>query len=192
MGLFDFLKKKNDSEIKPIEFYEILNREVKPLENIMVGFSSSLPSIKKVDDRIDVLKALIESYYDLRSKCISLGPDYQSYFSRMWEHCHNSRNKDFCFIEKYEEELENLSANRDLLFSEQSLHEEKSKNLEQEVVKILAKNPVILQTDIYKKFDPVVQKDIQSILYFMAKEGKIKRKKAGNSYLIYSNGGIQK
>lgn len=113
MGLFDFLKKKNDSEIKPIEFYEILNREVKPLENIMVGYSSSLPSMKKVDDRIDVLKSLIESYYDLRSKCISLGPDYQSYFSRMWEHCHNSRNKDFCFIEKYEEELKILSANRE-------------------------------------------------------------------------------
>ena len=192
MGLLDFLKKKNDSEIKPIKFYEILNREVKPLENIMVGFSSSLPRIKKVDDRIDVLKALVESYYDLRSKCISLGPDYQSYFSRMWEHCHNSRNKDFCFIEKYEEELENLSANRDLLFSEQSLHEEKSKNLELEVVKILDQNPVILQTDIYKKFDPVVQKDIQSILYFMAKEGRIKREKAGNSYLICNNRGIQK
>lgn len=119
--------RKEDYDIKPVEYYEILNREVKPLEEVMVGFSSALPTIKKVDDRIEVLKSLIYSYYDLRSKCMSLGPDYQEYFSTMWEHLHNSKNKDFCFVEKYEEELEQLTGNRDVLFAEQTLTKKRRK-----------------------------------------------------------------
>lgn len=191
MGLFDFLKKKNreikdeDGNImKPYEYYEILEREVKPLENILVGFSSSLPGIKKVDDRIKVLKSLIESYYELRSKCVSLGKDYEEYFSKMWEHCHNSKNPDFCFVERYEEELNELGKNRNVLFAEQSLHEHEALGLQDKVLQILHDSGEITQTDIYKKFDPVVQSDIQSILYFLGKDGVIERKKYKSTYLV--------
>lgn len=49
---------------------------------------------------------------------------------------------------------------------------------------VLVENKEILQTDIYKMFDPVVQKDIQSILYFMAKDGIIEREKVKSTYMI--------
>lgn len=191
MGLFNFLKKKNGqikdgngNIIKPYEYYETLEREIRPLENILVGFSSALPGIKKVDDRIEVLNSLIESYYELRSKCVALGTDYEEYFSKMWENCHNSKNQDFCFVECYEAELNELVQNRDVLFAKQSLHEHETVGLRDKVLQILHDCGEITQTDIYKKFDPVVQNDIQSILYCLAKDGIIERKKYKSTYLV--------
>ncbi len=178
------MKDEFDNDIKPLEYYETLNKEVKPLEDIMVGFSTSLPGIKCVDDKIAVLKSLIYSYYDLRSKCVSLGKDYEEYFSRMWEHCHNSKNPDFCFIERYESELKELEKTRDILFAEEELHAKESVQLKARVMSLIKEHDEILQIDIYKEFDPVVQKDIQSILYFFAQDGIIERKKIKNTYLI--------
>lgn len=189
MILFDFFKKTSrKTELKNLKYYEILNKEIRPLEDVMVGFSSSLSEIHKVDEKIEVLKALIQSYYDLRSKCVSLGKDYQDYFSKMWEHCHNSKNPDFCFIDRFEQELYQLESNRNMLFAEQELYQEKSKDLKRKVIEILAKHKEIVQTDIYKKFDPIVQKDIQNILYFLAKEGVIEREKYKKTYKIKFKG----
>lgn len=177
-------KQEQPDKIYPMVYYEILKKEVKPLEDVLVGFSSSLPSIKGTDNRIEVLKSLISSYYDLKSKCVSLGPDYQEYFSKMWGHCHNSKNSDFSFVDKYQEELEYLQAHRDELAAKDILYASAVDGLEEKVLAILKENPVILQTDIYKHFDPVVQNDIQSILYFWAKDGIVTRTKSGRTYQI--------
>lgn len=186
VGIFDFLKnrKPTSDEPKSTEYYETISREIGPLEDVMVGFSSALPGIKNVDDRIEVLKSLIQSYYDLRSKCVSLGEDYQKYFSKMWEHIHNSKCNDFCFVDRYEQELEELERNRNIIFAEQELHAKESENLKSRVLEILNQNRETTQTEIYKKFDPVVQKDIQEILYFLAKDGIIKREKYKTTYII--------
>ena len=208
MGLFNLFKKKpspkikvemrgfvngkevrlkeeeTPDEIKPMKYYETLQREVKPLEDIMVSFAVSSKDIKGVGNRIEILKALVESYYDLKSKCISLGPDYQDYFSKMWEHCHNSQNPDFSYIEQYEKELHELQENREELEAQEALHTKAAERLEERVLAVLKESPTILQTDLYRHFDPIVQKDIQSILFFMAKNGVITRKKSGKTYEI--------
>lgn len=49
---------------------------------------------------------------------------------------------------------------------------------------IIKSNPGILQKDIYKQFDVTVKPDIQEILYFLGKNGKILREKVGNSYSL--------
>lgn len=183
---------KNDSddsdEIKPMEYYETIKREIKPLEDVMVNFAVSLKEIKGVRNRIEVLKALIESYYALKSKCVSLGPDYQKYFSDMWEHLHNSKNQDFSYIDRYEKELNDLQENRTDMEAKEALHEKAAERLEEKVTALLKDSQSILQTDIYKQFDPIVQKDIQSILYFMEKDGIISRTKAGKTYQIKYKG----
>lgn len=213
MGLFDFLKKEVPSQrrkranicvniydengkeikstptdgkdIKQIQYYETIRNEIKPLEEIMVNFAVASKEQKQVDDRIEVLKALVQSYYDLKSKCISLGPDYQEYFINMWEKCHNSRNPEFSYIERFEKELNDLQSKRDTLKSEEELHQKESGGLEERVIAILRENSSMLQTDIYKNFDPIVQNDIQSILYFMAKDGRIAIEKSGRTYMIH-------
>lgn len=182
---------KKETEIVPpksISYYDTIQREIKPLEDAIVKKALASKEAKKVDDKIKLLNDLIESYYSLKSKCVSLGTDYQVYFSKMWEHCHNSKNPDFSYIEQFEKELQELQQNRGELAAKEALHEIAAKNLNAKVTEILKNTPVILQTDIYKQFDPIVEKDIQSMLYFMAKDGIITRRKAGKTYEIKYNG----
>ena len=95
-------------EIHPMSYYQTIEKEIKPLEAIVTDFAVALKNIRDKDDRVEVLTALVESYYALKEKCETLGPDYQKLFSKRWEHCHNSRNPDFCFVDRFEEELKKL------------------------------------------------------------------------------------
>ena len=176
--------KKKKSDIKPMSYYEAIQKEIKPLEDVMVNLAVSSREAKRTDDRIEILKALVQSFYDLRSKCISMGPEYQRYFSDMWEHCHNSKCDDFCYIDRFEEELNTLQSSANELIARDDLHDKEVQHIEEKVLSILIENPEILQTDVYKKFDPVVQPDIQTVIYSLATEGTIKREKAGRTYKI--------
>lgn len=177
-------EEKNPDPPKPMSYFQTIEREIKPLENAMVGFAVASKKQQKTDDRIAILKALVEAYDSLEAKCRSLGPDYIKYFSKSWEHCHNARNPDFCYIDPYKEELEQLLANRDELVALEERHEAEEAGLEGRVLAVLKENPAILQTEVYKHFDPVVKSDIQSILYFMEKDGVISRTKSGRTYEI--------
>ena len=176
--------KKKKSDIKPMSYYEAIQMEIKPLEDVMVNLAVSSREAKRTDDRIEILKALVQSFYDLRSKCISMGPEYQKYFSDMWEHCHNSKCDDFCYIDRFEEELNTLQSSANELIARDDLHDQEVQHIEEKVLSILIENPEILQTDVYKKFDPVVQPDIQTVIYSLATEGTIKREKTGRTYKI--------
>ena len=106
----------------------------------------------------------------------------------MWEHLHNSHCDDFCYIEKFEKELKFLLENKIELCAKEALHISESENLENRIKESLIENGPILQTELYKFFDPIIQNDISSILYFMAKNGRIKRTKQGKTYLIEYKG----
>lgn len=126
MGLF--LKKKktkisrppqNTSERKPIydengdviptlEFYQARDALVKPAENRMVSNAARLQTIKDPAERLPVLQAIVNDFYSLKTICKQAGPEYAKYFSRSWEHCHNSKNPDFSYIERFETELNEI------------------------------------------------------------------------------------
>ena len=57
-----------------------------------------------------------------------------------------------------------MQSKRDTLKLEEERHQKESDGLEERVIAILRENTSILQIDIYKNFDPIVQNDIQSIL----------------------------
>lgn len=45
-------------------------------------------------------------------------------------------------------------------------------------------NNGILQSDVYKHFNPIAKLEIQSLLYEWGETGKIKKEKSGRSYKI--------
>ena len=171
-----------------IEIYATVKKEIQPMENDMVNYAAYLSGKKRLADRIDALQQLISTFYSIKSKCISLGPAYQKYFSDMWEHMHNSQCSDFSYVDRFEHELAELLENKKELNAMEALYISQSENLETKVKQALSDNCPILQTDLYKLFDPIVQNDISSILYFMARDGIIKRTKQGRTYLIEFKG----
>lgn len=209
MGLFDFLKNKKpaikiemtgyengkkvslhtdvpgrDNKIWDISISPTINRVIKPLENTMVDYAVSAKNSRRVHERRAALEGVVSTYYKIREKCIQLGPEYEKYFSTMWEHCHNSRNQDFSYIERFEKELRDLEWKYDELVAQEAIHDKESINLEEKVIALLKKSDNILQTDVYKHFHQSVKPDIQSIIYELEKNGIIKREKSGRTYII--------
>jgi hypothetical protein len=57
-------------------------------------------------------------------------------------------------------------------------------NLQQELKEIIAKEPGIMQSEIYKRYAPELKGDVSNTLYQMATAGIIIREKSGRSYSI--------
>lgn len=185
MGFFGFGKrskstqKKPPNEMKSMEYYQTIKKKIQPLENRMVSSAVRSRESKKVDERISALNEVIRTYHQIRHICTELGTEYEEYFSQAWKPT---------YVEKFERELETLLKNQGRLAQEEQIHDRESVNLKERVCKILKEHPGILQTDVYKQFNPTIQSDIQSILYFMARDGSIKREKSGKTYRIFYNG----
>lgn len=80
---------------------------VKPYEDKIVEIAVGLKGLKGIE-RIAQLEKLISFYNEYKCFCYGKNECYRKYFSDMWEHCHNSRCKDFEYITPYIEELESL------------------------------------------------------------------------------------
>jgi uncharacterized membrane protein len=211
VGLFDFLKKKkshtiktemigyenskkitlnsdpheNEDELWDMSITPILNREIRPLETCMVSYAVAAENAKRVSERKIALEGVVTTFYEIKQKCNQLGAEYQKYFSCNWEHCHNLKNPDFLYVERFEKELDDLNANYNKLIAQEEIHDMESVNLEERVISCIKKSNNILQTDIYKQFHPFVKSDIQSILYELEKKGQVERKKSGRTYVVH-------
>ena len=53
------------------------------------------------------------------------------------------------------------------------------------IKEIISANPGILQSELYRKYDPVLKDSISELLYFAAKDGRIRREKSGRSYQLF-------
>lgn len=209
MGLFDHFKKSQKSTIKiemhgfengeevQLKSYPIkddwkkqlsiqltINEQIKPLEDIMVGFAVALKHPQKIDDEILLLQSLIDSYRELKAKCYSLGPDYIDYMRASWEEVRQGKPDGPGYITRYETRLKYLKENYEELRYQETRHEESLVDLQPKLMSSISENQPILQSEIYKLFDISVKSDIRDMLYALEKEGKIKREKHGKSYLI--------
>ena len=213
MGLFDFFKKKQASittQAKTNTSGQKLDKLVdgelpwgwvttyadfyRPRDNKLYDLSVSVANAKSIDEEIACLRVFIAFYYQYKNECISNGECYYKYFSDMHMHCHNSRNPDFEFVTPREERLEYILQNYNALIKEEQerLAKEAKKqellqatDLEQSIKGIIISNPGILQSELYKKYDPVLKDSISELLYFAAKDGRIRREKSGRSYQLY-------
>lgn len=181
-------KKANNDDLS-VEWYvsnhQTIQLLIKPIEDEMVSHAAALKDATSVDDRKELLECIIRSFRALEKQCAALGAGGKRYFSEMWLHLHNSKNPDFSYVDKYEQELKELNENYEKLKSEEEIRNKELKNLDKRVLDVLSEQPEILQTDVYKKFHPIAKKDVQSILYRMEKEGTIIREKSGKTYLIH-------
>lgn len=153
MGLFDFLKKKRPKmiiemvgykngetvdlvsntstetgELWDISIAPLLNTAIKPLENSMVEYALAAKNSKRIVKRKEALESVVKTFYDIKARCAALGPEYEKYFSIMWEHLHNSENPDFSYVEKFEIELKELQDNYAQLKEQDDLYEKESEN----------------------------------------------------------------
>ena len=211
MGLFDIFKKPvkaqeqcatpkvsstkttADKDLEWLDSYEDFYR---PHDDKLYELSSNAAHAKTIDEELDCLKILIKYYYQYKNECIAKGESAFKYFSDMHMHCHNSRNPDFDFIAPSEERLKYIEENYDSLVKEQQekfAEEEKKQSLLNDMdlgktlKDIITKNPGILQSDVYKMFDPLLKDSISEWLYFSAKDGKIRREKSGRTYQLFWN-----
>ena len=135
---------------------------------------------KSPKEEYAALKSFVLYMQDVKKLCASKGECYEFWCNEILigKGYLEQRTTE---LKELEDNLEALEEkyNKRVLFESEILP-----NLENEVLKIIKENPGIIQKDIYKRFDPDVKSDISSLLYFMAKDGKIKREKAGNSYKL--------
>lgn len=187
MGFFNILKKENDTLIDgelPFGWYSHNSKFFEKFEKAMPAYA--INSRKgNIDERISVLKEMIEYYDAFKSKCYSKNQCFQKFFQDCWEHCSNSRNADFEYITPYKEELYNLLNNYDSIKKQEQNRCTNLHDYENKVYLLIKSSPGILQKDIYKCFDESIKTDIQDLLYQWNKSGKIKREKSGNTYKIY-------
>lgn len=158
---------------------------IAPKEHQMSQLASSLGKGMDTDTQIAVLSELIKEFYELKDYCETLGEEYGDYFSKTWEHCHNSRCSDFCYITRYEEQLAQLRENYESLKAKDERYLQNIKDLKPRVIACICENPGILQAELYKQFDETVKPDIQEMLYFLSKDGFIIRQKKGNTYELH-------
>lgn len=92
-------------------FYNRHHAKVNILEENLYQETNKIHSLFDIDERIDQCKKAIKAYNDLKKFCTSKGKGGSIYFEDMWEHCHNSKNHDFRFIEWVENELNYLINN---------------------------------------------------------------------------------
>lgn len=81
----------------------------RPYEDEMVQIATATKTMEG-KEKIAQLEKLIAHYYKYKAFCYSKDECYIKYFSDMWEHCFNSRCKDFEYIKPYEEELKKLKS----------------------------------------------------------------------------------
>lgn len=91
-------------------------------------------------------------------------------------------------IERRKEELKNLELNMNTKIQEYEARQKaetfKKTLTDEMIISVLKQNSDIAQKDFYKLYDPDFKSALSEKLYFMAKEGKIERVKAGNSYIL--------
>ena len=126
------------------------------------------------------LKSLIQYIKDVQALCDSKGECFSFWCS---EYLIGKE-----FLEKRKADLQYIENNMDELLEKEKFNkafkEDVLPHLREDLLKIIEDNPGILQTDVYKMFEPEAKDHLSSELYFMAKENLIHREKQGRSYAL--------
>lgn len=149
--------------------FSFRNRELlKTYEDNIYNKGIAFDESKNIFERIEACKHSISAFYELQDFC-SRSPEGKIYFKKMWEHCHNSRNPDFSFVEHLEKQKHYL---------------EQLSTLEKDLYEVLEVEPMILQSELIKFYNPIFKEKIRQILKEWESYGAIKRTKYKNSYMI--------
>ncbi|MBR5583769.1 MAG: hypothetical protein IKW21_04505 [Lachnospiraceae bacterium] len=119
------------------------------------------------------LKSLILYMEDAKRICESMGECFAAWAS--YSICNEA------FMETCRNDLKQIDDNIDELIRKENL----IKWLRPELLKIVREEPGIVQSDIYKRFDPELKFEIQNQMYLLWSKDIIIREKSGRSYKLY-------
>lgn len=120
-----------------------------------------------INERIRLLEETIALFYKARDWHYKTKGG-MIYFQDVWEHCHNSKNPDFCWIENEESFLRESIFERD--------------KIEPWVLQHAVEG--FMQPEIYKAFPSVSQGALRQTIDRLVKLGHIEKNKEGRSYKI--------
>ena len=188
MGLFDLFAKKNS-------FGQRMDRLTRDGELPYGWICENRDFTQKTSDEYSFFldeyisqkdKGFLKKYAALKSLVV-----YMEDIKRI------SESKGECFAEwakihvanpdslaDFKKELKYMEDHKDEILQLERL----TKKFKTDLPKIIKSEPGILQTEIYKRFDPEHKTIISDVLYRMAREGVITREKAGRTYSLYPKG----
>lgn len=159
-------------------------------EDKMVAIAVSLNRLT-LDEKKAQLKKLIALYNEFKEFCYSKDECFAKYFSDMWEHCHNSRCKDFEYIASFEAELKNIEENYEELRQKEQRTSYIEKNilptLRHSLMETISAEPGIFQADLFNRFDADLKPFIHTELYLMEKDGLLLKEKEGRRNRLFLN-----
>lgn len=164
------------------------HKELKEYDSELVELALKAKDDADIDSRIKAYKDLIEKFYSLKNYCYNKNECYKKYFSDYYEHCHNSTNKDFCYITPYEKELDDIITNYDKKIKEYKDKlecQQFSKDKIDEIFLIIKNTPGISQKDLKNMYNKKFNLSIDSILFQLTKNHKIRKEKSGNTNKLF-------
>ena len=186
MGLLDFLKKPTNSSGERLDRltpegelpwgWHYANREfTERLEQDYMLLSDSLSAAKRqgVLQKYAALKSLVVFMEDAGKLCRSKGECFEK-----WSLIIVSNP---VVLEENKTELRYMAANMDALLKTEKV----LTKLKAELKDIIRKEPGIVQSELYKRFDPSVKNHISNELYQMEIHNVVVREKSGRSYKLY-------
>jgi hypothetical protein len=171
-----FHRTEDDDDELSSCFYHKFQKTISLAEDKLFKLANSISS-DNLDEEVIRTKKTIAHYEQFREFCYSHGKGGQIYFDDMWEHCHNSKNPDFSYIEYFENHLDKLEMRR-LNIDEHAI-------IRSKLIEFIKANDGIKQSNIYKEFEPDYKHIIRSVLMDLEKYGIITRVKKGNTYELH-------
>ena len=90
------------------EFRTVHGSLIENLENAIYDVNTRMKKAEDPTVKAELCRKTIQAYEKLQTVCRNAGPGGALYFEDMWEHCSNSGNPDFRFIDPVEEILREL------------------------------------------------------------------------------------
>ena len=101
-----FFKKKQKAEPIKVDFLQA----VRVYENDLTQKYISARAEKDTDKKIALLSDCLVAAAVLEKYCADNGKE--EYFDKTWHHCHNSKCADFSYIQRIQDEFDNLRKKR--------------------------------------------------------------------------------
>lgn len=119
------------------------------------------------------LKPLLAYMKDIKKLCIDKGECFEEWSKTLVANAE--------IMEHHEKELQYLEENMAALIQ----REKALTTLKEELKQIIAAEPGVIQSTLYKRFDPILKTDISNEIYQMEVHNVIVREKSGRSYKLF-------
>lgn len=185
MGLFGMFSKKKPVKAKepldrltpegelPWGWYSANRAFTQQIDNEYSYFCECVYNAKTVKEKLWALQSLVKYQEDVKKLCQSKGECFEYWAS--------TSIINPVSMEQNKQDLKHMEEHLDEL-----LEREEWVNYFREVLpSIIKKEPGVIQSSLYKRFEPECKNIISNELYQMESRGEIIREKSGRSYALY-------